>query len=562
MHRTRASDAAYPCPQMSAPWPAPNVDERRPSRERHPNYLLRRAVAAAVAAALVSVVVAGFVVFFRGTDTSPDGGATGISEWNTVVAQDRASGVITTFDRDGSELSTVNTTLIGLGDVGLDGVVLVGTQGDTAADGVGLLDLTTGRIRPLVVHTALLDGAEGQPFRVGFDAATNAVELLDARRGTVTDLLRFTDTDNPVVLPEFVRVGDDGNHAVFTELTRSSTIAVDLDTSTAVTMPGTLADIAFDSIVTLTNRGDTVLLDRYALSGELAGERTGTVETPTPAVVMLVDATTAIVVETTGTIRIIDFAAETTTKTTTKVAAVPTAAASRASAADAASSGTGSGAATVTSGDPTDSAPTATEPTVTGVDGQGDGQGDGTGSGSAPTTVVLGGTALMGHTRLAVFTSNGVTVLDATGASIGALAVTQPHAITGLISPRRRCLTVTSATLQISVLIDVAAASALGSFATGISAAESADGCTVAVMAGSGGTTVLGPGIDRTIDASIRTVSADGTAMLRVASDGITILPVIGGGTEDGGTDDGPPSTGGGGIELTARPGVAVFATR
>ncbi len=554
MHRTRASDAAYPCPQMSAPWPAPNVDERTPSRERHPNYLLRRAVAAVVAAALVTVVVAGFVVFSRGNDTPSDGSTTGISEWNTVVTQDRASGVITTFDRDGSELSTVNTTLIGLGGVGLDGVVLVGTQGDTAADGVGLLDLTTGRIRPLAVHTALLDGAEGQPFRVGFDAATNAVELLDARRGTVTDLLRFTDTDNPVVLPEFVRVGDDGNHAVFTELTRSSTIAVDLETSTAVTMPGTLADIAFDSIVTLTNRGDTVLLDRY----DLAGERTGTVETPTPAVVMLVDATTAIAVETTGTIRIIDFAAETTTETGTEtgtqVAAVPT---SRASVADAASSGTGSSAGTVAAGDPAVSAPTAAEPTATG----GDGQGDGSGLDSAPTTVVLGGTALMGNTRLAVFTSDGVTVLDAAGTSIGALAVTQPHVITGLISPRRRCLTVTSATLQISVLIDVAAASALGSFATGTSAAESADGCTVAVMAGSGGTTVLGPGIDRTIDASIRTVSADGTAMLRVAADGITILPVISAGT-DGGTDDGQPSTGGGGIELTQRPGVAVFATR
>lgn len=553
MHRIRASDAAYPCPQMSASWPAPNVDERRPSRERHPNYLLRRAVAAAVAAALVTVVVAGFVVFSRGNDTSSDGGTTGISEWNTVVAQDRASGVITTFDRDGSELSTVNTTLIGLGDVGLDGVVLVGTQGDTAADGVGLLDLTTGRIRPLVVHTALLDGAEGQPFRVGFDAATDAVELLDARRGTVTDLLRFTDTDNPVVLPEFVRVDDDGNHAVFTELTRSSTIAVDLETSTAVTMPGTLADIAFDSIVTLTNRGDTVLLDRYDLVGALAGERTGTVEIPTPAVVMLVTATTAIAVETTGTIRIIDFATETTTETTTKVATGPTDAARRTSVDDAASSGTGSGAGTVAVGDPAVSTPTAADPTSTG----GDGQGDGTGSGSAPTTVVLGGTALMGHTRLAVFTSNGVTVLDATGASIGALAVTQPHAITGLISPRRRCLTVTSATLQISVLIDVAAASALGSFATGTSAAESADGCTVAVMAGSGGTTVLGPGIDRTIDASIRTVSADGTAMLRVAADGITILPIM-----SGGTDDGAPSTGGAGIELTQRPGVAVFATR
>lgn len=555
---------------MSAPWPAPNVDERRPSRERHPNYLLRRAVAAAVAAALLTVVVAGFVVFSRGNDTPSDGGTTGISEWNTVVTQDRASGIITTFDRDGSELSTVNTTLIGLGDVGLDGVVLVGTQGDTAAAGVGLLDLTTGRIRPLAVHTTLLDGAEGQPFRVGFAAATNAVELLDARRGTVTDLLRFTDADNPVVLPEFVRVGVDGNHAVFTELTRSSTIAVDLETSTAVTMPGTLADIAFDSIVTLTNRGDTVLLDRYDLAGALAGERTGTVETPTPAVVMLVDATTAIAVDTTGTIRIIDFAAETTTETGTKVgaevAAVP---ASRASVADAASSGTGSSAGTIAAGDPAVSTPTAAEPTATGGGGQGDGQGDGSDSDSAPTTVVLGGTALMGNTRLAVFTSDGVTVLDADGASIGALAVTQPHVITGLISPRRRCLTVTSATLQNSVLIDVAAATALGSFATGTSAAESADGCTVAVMAGSGGTTVLGPSIDRTIDASIRTVSADGTAMLRVAADGITILPVISGGTDGGsdggtddGTDDGPTSTGGEGIELTQRPGVAVFATR
>lgn len=543
---------------MSAPWPAPNVDERRPSRERHPNYLLRRAVAAAVAAALVTVAVAGFVVFSRGNDTPSDGGTTGISEWNTVVTQDRASGVITTFDRDGSELSTVNTTLIGLGDVGLDGVVLVGTQGDTAAAGVGLLDLTTGRIRPLAVHTTLLDGAEGQPFRVGFAAATNAVELLDARRGTVTDLLRFTDADNPVVLPEFVRVGDDGNHAVFTELTRSSTIAVDLETSTAVTMPGTLADIAFDSIVTLTNRGDTVLLDRYDLAGALAGERTGTVETPTPAVVMLVDATTAIAVDTTGTIRIIDFAAETTTETGTKVGAeVAAAPTSRASVADAASSGTGSSAGTIAAGDPAVSAPTAAEPTATGGDGQGGGQGDGSDSDSAPTTVVLGGTALMGNTRLAVFTSDGVTVLDADGTSIGALAVTQPHVITGLISPRRRCLTVTSATLQNSVLIDVAAATALGSFATGTSAAESADGCTVAVMAGSGGTTVLGPSIDRTIDASIRTVSADGTAMLRVAADGITILPVI-----SGGTDDGPLSAGGGGIELTQRPGVAVFATR
>ncbi|MFM2072706.1 MAG: hypothetical protein RLZZ623_2970, partial [Actinomycetota bacterium] len=291
---------------MTSPWPAPNADTGFPddgsgAHDRRPNYRLRRAIAGLV---VLAVLVGVAVVVVRRSSNTNGPGADAIRQWNTMVTQNATNHGISVFDRDGTLITTAGTDLVGLTDIGVDGVVLVGEGGDTAADGVGLLDLATGDVTALRLHSTLQPGAAGVPFRVGYDADSKALELLDAQRGEVVNLLRFAHADGPVVLPESVRVDPSGEHVAFTELTQTQTVLVDLATSEEVSVPGLLADLAFDSMVTVTNRGDTVLLDLY----DLTGARVGTVETPVPAAIMLVDATTALTVSKTGVIARVNFA--------------------------------------------------------------------------------------------------------------------------------------------------------------------------------------------------------------------------------------------------------------
>jgi hypothetical protein len=499
---------------MTTPWPAPDADAPKSHAQgshaagsHRPNYAVRRTLVGIGLAGIVAGAV--FMVVSRRGDGT-EGADSAVAHWNAVVAQDPASGTITVFDRDGAEVATVETDLIGLSDVGIAGTLLVGEQGDTSADGVGLLDLESGAIRALRLHTDLQPGTAGEAFRVGYDSSTKAIELLDAGRAQVVDLLRYTDAADPVVLPVSVRVDPEGDHVAFTELTKSETILVDLESSTAVSMPGTLIDMAFRSVVTLTNRGDTVLLDRY----DLEGRRTGTVEVPMPAAVMLVDDTAAITVGRDGIVTQIDFAHESIAEVADLATAPPT-----------------------ESGAP-----------VTAGDDPGDDGGDDPGDASAaPTEIVSSGIALLSHTRLAVFGDEFVAFVDADGVVVGRVATAAPVTPVGGLRVRHRCVLVAPVSRASNTLLDAETGTTIVSFDKGEAIGQSADGCTVAFKEVARDVIrLVGPGVDRDLDARVRGLSADATAALRIDTDGIAVIVLD--------SDDE--------LVLTGGRGTAVFAVR
>jgi hypothetical protein len=470
---------------MTHTWPAPNDDEADGGSgdDRHPNYAIRRL---AVGIALIAVIAAiTYVVASRRDGGDSDSGSSA-PRWNTVVTQN-PSGTITLFDREGSEVSTIDTDLRGLGDVGVVGTVLVGTEGDVSTDGIGLVDLQTGTIQTLRLRTDLQGGFDGQPFRVGYDASTQAIELVDVRRAEVVDLLEFSAADSPVVLPESVHVDPTGDHVAFTELTRAETILVDLETATAVSMPGTLADMAFDSVITVTNRGDTVLLDRYGFDGK----RTGTVETIIPAAVMLVGDTGALVVGQDGSIVRVDFAQESTADAgnVTPEALVDT------------------------SADDTDS---------TDSTDSSDGAGDATDV--AASSVLQQGVALVEHTRLMVFGDGFVTVVGNSGDVIGSVETASNVTPTGAAGFDQRCLLVSDGA-RLNMLIDAQSATTSDNFRTGAATGRSADGCTIAYEeVDRDGALVIGPDLDLELDGKVHAMSSDASAVLQVDSSGIAVV--------------------------------------
>ena len=493
---------------MSTPWPAPSAGDNESARGRRPNFALRRAVAAS-AVAVVAAGVVGIVVTRRGSDD--DAAAVAIPRWDTVVTQDLDTGTITVYDREGAEVSTVATDLIGVSDVGTPGLVLLGNLSTSSTTGVGVLHLATGEIDELRMRTDVADGHDGEPFRVGYDLSTKRIELLDVVRSTVVDLLSFVDTDDPVVLPESVRVDSAGAHVAFSELKRSETLVVNLESSEAVTMPGVLVDLAFDSVVTLTNRGDTVLLDRY----DLSGERTGTVEVIGPAALMLVDPTTAIAVSPDGTITRVDFEAE----SATDVGAVAT--------------GVGESTETTVRASADDS-------------GAADGTDDaGSTAGITEVALITGGFELMDHRRLVVFGDTVVASVDGDGGVLGTTLLDEPLVPRPGVGPAQRCALFTNRALTASALIDAETGAAVAPLDGGRPVGQSDDGCTVALddPKGDGTRLVTGSAIS-SLPGTIDSVSADATAALQVDAQGIAVVDL-----------DSAEVT-----PLTAQLGVAVFA--
>jgi hypothetical protein len=513
---------------MTSPWPAPNADTGFPddgsgAHDRPPNYRLRRAIAALV---VVAVLVGVSVVVVRRSGNTNRPGSDTTRQWNTMVTQNAANHGISVFDRDGTLITTAGTDLVGLTDIGLDGVVLVGEAGNTATDGVGLLDLATGDVTPLRLHTTLQPGAAGVPFRVGYDAVSKALELLDAQRGDVVNLLRFAHADGPVVLPESVRVDPAGEHVAFTELTQTQTVLVDLATSEEVSVPGLLADLAFDSMVTVTNRGDTVLLDLY----DLTGARVGTVETPVPAAIMLVDATTALTVSKSGVIALVNFAKSSMSEVGNVVSTASTEASTEPS----------TGASTAATGASVTPATTVAPPTDTPADTAKD--------------VISRGLITLDHTRLTVLGDGIISVLDANGAAVGSL--TASATVTPILpfDQRARCVLLAESDFGPGVLVDTETGTAIATFGRGTIGGQSGDGCTIAFESSTSTTTrIVGIDVDGTLDATVRGVSPDGAAVFRSDAAGVALVRLD---AALAPANTGKPAA----VELITSPGVAVFA--
>ncbi len=485
---------------MSSPWPAPDADEAVDGRRRAPNFLLRRAAAIGVVAI---VAVAGVVAVKRITGGDDDDGSSasaGARSWDTIVVQDAETRTISVLDSGGDEITTVDTDLIGVTDVGVDGKVVVGLLGTSVADGLAVLDLESGELTDLRVTSERVSPLGDSGLLLSSDTTGSEVELVDVADGSRIDLLDEVDADvdEPLVSPTSIRIDEQRSHIAFTELRSFETYVLSLDDpdAAAVSVAGSLVAMAFDRVVTATNRGDSALLDLSTVEGE----RVGTVEVPSPAAAMLVSDSTAIVVSRVGVVSLVDFDDESVDEVVDLAPVLPT-------------------------------APGATE----------------------ADDLIASGVSIASNTRLALFGDRFVAFVGPDGQLLK--SIDEPEMmVPRIVDPEDRCLVVTGTDTP-PVFIDVEGGSIIGSLSDSIAGQRSHDGCVLVAVPASKSSRYRVVGVDADVELAaterILALADDGTAAIVAAqptSDGPTyVLPLPDGTTIDLG-------------ELTA--GWATFAHR
>ena len=326
------------------------------------------------------------------------------------------------------------------------------------ADGLGVLSLEDGSIDDLDVGFDQFRRLGRTSLLVAHDATGTGLELVDAASASTIDLLDLADGDDPLADPNSVRVDDESTHVAFTELRSFETVVVDVAERTGTSLPGALADLAFDRVLTVTNRGDTVLLDL----SDVSGERVGTVETAPVHGAMLVDESRAVIVTATGIVSIVDFGDESVDEVTRLAAVLPL--------------------------------PPGTDVTT-------------------DPEIIDGSAVLGGRTRMALFGDRFVAFIDDAGELVRSVDV--PDRVTVFLDPvpADLCLSVGDAGGPYT-LLDARTGAIVTSFDDGALAGDSADGCAVAFSASGAGAVdvVAGVELDQRLDDAVLAISADGTA--------------------------------------------------
>jgi hypothetical protein len=449
---------------MDEAWPPPSIDDD-PYGRRAPNYALRRAVVLIAVVAVVAVVA--FVVFGRGDDDGDDGGTTA-SGWDVVVVQ-QSDGTVTVHDADGDELLSVESELVGVDDVGIAGAVVLGLDGDPVADGLGVLDLDGGGITDIEVSFDEVRRLGRSSLLVSFPSDGAGLELVVPADARTIDLVALADGSDPVVDPRTVQVDDAGALVAFDELRNSATVVVDVAAETGTSLPGALVDLAFGRVLTVTNRGETVLLDL----SEPTGERVGTVETPRVVAAMLVDASTAIVVTAEGLVSRVDFGDERVEEVVDLAPVLPV--------------------------------PPGADPAV-------------------DTEIVQQGVAMADRTRLALFGERYVAFLDEAGELVRSVDVPMRQQPRLDLTGAERCITV-GADSGPATLLDGSTGAIVTAFAEGTVVAGSVDGCVVAVTDTTSGV-VSGLEVDRSVDGAVVALSDDGSATVQTAARSAELVAV------------------------------------
>lgn len=283
---------------MGSPWPAPQADDQIDSGPQ-PNYLLRRAVVVLVTVALVGGAAVWFV---RRGDDGADSGAQVGAEWDTVVLQ-ASDGEVTLVEPAGDEIESFPADQMGLFAVGLEGRVVLGVADDPSVNGLAIMDLDDGEVTEVTVAADGIARLDTSSYLLASNGPSDPLELVDPATGTVTDLRTFAGAADPIVNSSLVRIDPGHTHVAFTELSELDTVLVDLETSMAVSLAGSLVDVADGVVLAATPRGQTTLIDLYRFDGE----RIGTVETDAAAGGMLLDGSSAIVVTRAGGLVRVDF---------------------------------------------------------------------------------------------------------------------------------------------------------------------------------------------------------------------------------------------------------------
>ncbi|MEX1104799.1 MAG: hypothetical protein WEB78_01255, partial [Ilumatobacteraceae bacterium] len=447
---------------MDTAWPPPDADGDED--DRYPNYRMRRAMVLGAVAVVVALVA---TIVVRRDSSDDESSRSGVAAWNTVVLQDPTTGAISIHDRSGDLIATGSTDLRGLIDVGAAGSVVVGVQGTPGADGLGVIDLSTGEVEPLDVRGDVVDQVGDAPYLVSSNAEGSVLELIDPIAATVTDLLALAGRDDAIADVASLRTDPELRHIAFTELRGAATVVVPLGTDgdgdgdgDAVSLPGALADMAFGRVLTVTNRGDSVLVD---LSGD-DGTRVGTVETATPVAMMLVDDSTAIAVTVDGTLSQLDFDGEDVSSRDDLIGVLP-----------------------VPPGSPSD----------------------------GTYRLVATGAVLADHTRLALFGDRFVAFLGPDGElvrSVDVAALVEP--VLGVDAPDR-CLLVAAGASGPITYIDATTGGIITSVTGAAVRGVASDRCTAAIDQRSAADVVVGIGTNVVSRRQVVALSLDGTAVLQ-----------------------------------------------
>lgn len=461
---------------MSDDWPAPEsaddattASNRRPPARSRQSYALRQATVLLAVLVAAAAVVA--LVVSRGDDDEQGADVPVVEPrgWDTVVLVDPTSDRLVVSGADGAEVGAGSTALSGLLDVGVDGVVLAGISGTPSVEGLGVIDLATGQVDRLTVAHDRLARLDATPLLIATDSAgaTGSMQLVDVARRRVSELAPLAGA-GAVVLPDEVRASPDGRYVAFTDLSRATTVVLDVATGSRANVPGAVADVSLDRVATITNRGATVLVDLT----DLRGTRLGTVETAPLAGVLITGPTEAIAVSTSGSVLRLDFA-EGSSDATSQLA----------------------------SPDPATSATAAGD--------------DDAGPAGQVSDVVLDIGVVAARQRLAV-TLPGTLVLVGTDGEVAATieaALPLPRLDGNL--PGARCLHVIGSSVEPSLLVDATTGTKVGTVAAGSLVALAADGCVAVVQAlGSTVSSIVGDGIELEVGDPVLAVAPDSTAIL------------------------------------------------
>jgi len=415
-----------------------------------------------------------------GNDDSPDSdtagtGADATAAWNVVVLDDPVADIVTVHDADGAELARVATQLQGVLDVGLPGSVVLGVAGDPAADGLGVLDLTTAAITPIDVRLPVVERLGTSSYLLASDQSTGAVEVVDVARRRVIDLTALAG-DGAVVVPDTVRVTDDASRLAFSELRNGQTVVVDLtatnDPPATVVLPGLLADITDTRVATTTNRGATMLVDLY----DATGTRLGTTETVPLVGVMVVGDTTLVGVGADASLLSID--------------------------------------ATAATADTRDDLQRRVRDLI----------GD-----RAEPTMARGAQVVLEHRRLAVVGAGWSAFIDNDGTVVSASAIDVENTSIDAVSSTQRCVLVYGSPTEPSTLFDATDGAVIATFDPSVPIGASVDGCTIArqgfgTLPGSWrGYRVVGPDLDVAPSDRVIALAPDGAAAL-VSGGGMSLL--------------------------------------
>ncbi|BAN00340.1 hypothetical protein [Ilumatobacter coccineus] len=382
-----------------------------------PNYMVRRALAIGGTIAAIAIIV--FVVSkVIGGDDGGSGSASAASaEWNHVVVLtddeirivDPSNGdVVDTYDGDADLLDAQSV---------VTGNVLVTMTDAGRITQTDLSDGTSTRGRASTDQALRLSTTNPTIAIAGTDGGGD-VTLIDTNERTTLRVGDVAGLDDPLIFPMEVYVNPDGTHAAMSDARSFQSTVVDIAEGTAELLAGQVVAIGDDRVVTAQRAGANTELEFY----DLAGERLGSVDVPTPAASLLTSDGNMLLVDASGAIRLANADGDVSELGALSDTEAPTA-----------------------------------------------------------TIEVEAGTTAFGGTRLLAITSRQVFVLNDAGLQLGVA----DGDITSTPTRASRCVTVGSPrSTGTSVQLDLDNASVIVEIGGGIVSNTSVDGCTAALIGG------------------------------------------------------------------------------